>query len=66
MSKRKTVRVGIKAMLYQGQKGYRVRWVDGAKDIRSYFVLDRHDARYVKARAKDGRLPGQSVWAVKV
>ncbi len=53
-------------MLYNGRDGYRVRWIDRTDRIRSFFVLSRHDAMYVRQRAKNDKLPGARCWAVRV
>lgn len=60
---RKVIRVSVRPYIYNGLRGYRVQWFDGAKN-RSYFVEYRDDAKDVKARAKKGKLPRG--WAVKV
>lgn len=61
----KTIRVGIKAALYQGVSGFRVRWKDSAGNRRSLFVKTFADAKHVKARAKEGKRPKAWCWAVR-
>lgn len=60
-----TIRVSSRPHMCQGREGYRIRWVERGGKIRSYFVLSRADAKYVKRRAKEGKLPGSQCWAVK-
>ena len=63
----KTIRVSTKAKIFEGIQGYRVRWVDRDGNIRVYFVVNTHDAKLVRRRAKAGKLPTvKQVWAVKL